>query len=111
MHITDAQVHIWSSGTPSQDHRAVPVVTAPVGGGLGVQRRFKVVAGKPLPPEMLEENPDDVMAGAPNLRHHIEILRHFGVSPVVAINAFPGDFASEHQAIREIAESGALANR
>jgi predicted TIM-barrel fold metal-dependent hydrolase len=28
MHITDAQVHIWSSGTPSQDHRAVPVVTA-----------------------------------------------------------------------------------
>ena len=30
--------------------------------------------GKPLPPEMLEENPDDVRAGAANLRHHIEIL-------------------------------------
>ena len=28
MQITDAQIHIWSSGTPSQDHRAVPVVTA-----------------------------------------------------------------------------------
>jgi formate--tetrahydrofolate ligase len=65
--------------------------------------RYKVVAGKPLPPEMLEENPDDVMAGAANLRHHIEILRHFGVSPVVAINAFPGDFATEHLAIREVA--------
>lgn len=28
MNITDAQVHIWSSGSPSQDHRPVPVVTA-----------------------------------------------------------------------------------
>jgi predicted TIM-barrel fold metal-dependent hydrolase len=28
MHIVDAQIHIWSSGTPSQDHRAVPVVSA-----------------------------------------------------------------------------------
>ena len=28
MRIIDAQIHIWSSGTPSQDHRAVPVVTA-----------------------------------------------------------------------------------
>ena len=28
MQIVDAQIHIWSSGTPSQDHRAVPVVTA-----------------------------------------------------------------------------------
>ena len=28
MRIVDAQIHIWSSGTPSQDHRAVPVVTA-----------------------------------------------------------------------------------
>ena len=27
------------------------------------------------------------------------------MSPVVAINAFPGDYESEHQAIREIAES------
>ncbi len=66
--------------------------------------RFKVVAGKPLPPEMLAENPDDVRAGAANLRHHIEILRRFGVSPVVAINAFPGDFDSEHDVIREVAE-------
>ena len=53
---------------------------------------------------MLAENPDDVMAGADNLRHHIGILRGFGVSPVVAINAFPGDFPSEHEAIRQIGE-------
>ena len=34
---------------------------------------------KPLPPEMLAENPDDVRAGASNLAHHIEILQRFGV--------------------------------
>ncbi len=65
--------------------------------------RFRVVAGKPLPPEMLAENPDDVRAGAANLRAHIEIVRRFGVSPVVAINAFPGDHESEHDVIREVA--------
>jgi formate--tetrahydrofolate ligase len=70
--------------------------------------RYKVVAGHPLPPEMLEENPEDVLLGAPNLQRHIEIVRRFGVSPVVAINAFPSDHESEHQVIREIAaEAGA----
>ena len=67
--------------------------------------RFKVVAGKPLPPEMLLENIDDVRAGAANLVKQIENVKVHGVSPVVAINAFPTDHASEHQAIREIAES------
>src|SRR3712207_5155934 len=66
--------------------------------------RFKIVAGRPLPPELLEENPDDVLAGAPNLRKQIENVRLHGVSPVVAINAFPTDHASEHAAIREVAE-------
>ena len=66
--------------------------------------RFKIVAGRPLPPELLEENPDDVFAGADNLRKQIENVRLHGVSPVVAINAFPTDHASEHAAIREITE-------
>jgi formate--tetrahydrofolate ligase len=65
--------------------------------------RYRVVAGKPLPPEMLAESPDDVRAGAANLRAHIDIVRRFGVSPVVAINAFPGDHESEHDVIREVA--------
>lgn len=65
--------------------------------------RFRIVPGKPLPAEMLLENPDDVRAGADNLRKHIEIVQGFGVQPVVAINAFPTDHDSEHQAIREIA--------
>ncbi|WP_240333882.1 formate--tetrahydrofolate ligase [Rothia sp. ZJ932] len=69
---------------------------------------YKIVPGKPLPEGMLTESPEDVRAGASNLIKHIEIVRSFGVQPVVAINAFPTDFASEHEAIAEIArEAGA----
>jgi formate--tetrahydrofolate ligase len=67
--------------------------------------RHRVVAGRPLPPEMLEENPDEVRVGAANLLAHLGIVRRHGVTPVVAINAFGGDFPSEHAAIREIAAS------
>jgi formate--tetrahydrofolate ligase len=66
--------------------------------------RYEVRAGSPLPEEMLQENPDDVHAGAANLRKQIENIRLHGVSPVVAINAFPSDHDSEHAAIREVAE-------
>src|SRR5438067_7161433 len=66
--------------------------------------RYRVVAGRPLPPDLLKENPDDVMAGAANLRKQVENIQIHGVTPVVAINAFPGDHPSEHRAIRELAE-------
>ncbi|TNC25107.1 formate--tetrahydrofolate ligase [Amycolatopsis alkalitolerans] len=66
--------------------------------------KYRIVAGKPLPDELLEENPEDVAAGAANLRKQIENVRLHGVAPVVAINAFPTDHPSEHRIIREIAE-------
>jgi formate--tetrahydrofolate ligase len=66
--------------------------------------KYRVVAGRPLPPELLKENPDDVMAGAANLRKQVENIQIHGVTPVVAINAFPTDHPSEHRAIRELAE-------
>ena len=66
--------------------------------------RHKIIAGRPLPDDLLAENPDDVQAGAANLRKQIENIRLHGVSPVVAINSFPTDHDSEHAAIREIAE-------
>jgi formate--tetrahydrofolate ligase len=65
--------------------------------------KYKIVAGKPLPEDLLAENPDDVLAGAANLRKQIENVRLHGVSPVVAVNAFPTDHPSEHDAIREVA--------
>ncbi|MDQ6720504.1 MAG: formate--tetrahydrofolate ligase [Candidatus Dormibacteraeota bacterium] len=66
--------------------------------------RFRVVAGRPLPPDMVKENPDDVWAGAANLRKQVDNIRIHGVTPVVAINAFPTDHPSEQAAVREIAE-------
>ncbi len=67
--------------------------------------RHKVIAGRPLPEAMLQENPDEVRLGAANLLAHLAIVRRHGVVPVVAINAFDDDFPSEHAAIREIAAS------
>ncbi|MGB5937225.1 MAG: formate--tetrahydrofolate ligase [Ornithinimicrobium sp.] len=67
--------------------------------------KFRIVPGKPLPEDMLAENVADVEAGAPNLIKQIENIRLHGVSPVVAINSFPTDHDSEHEAIRRIAEA------
>ncbi len=66
--------------------------------------KYKIVAGRPLPDELLAENPSDVEAGAANLRKQIENVKAHGVSPVVAINGFPTDHDSEHDAIRRLAE-------
>jgi formate--tetrahydrofolate ligase len=65
--------------------------------------KHRVVAGRPLPPEMLAENPDDVLAGAANLRRQIANIRRHGVTPVIAVNAFPSDHDSEHRAIMDVA--------
>src|SRR6185503_11155191 len=68
----------------------------------------RIVAGKALPDALLAENPDEVHIGGANLRKQIENIRLHGVSPIVAINAFPGDHPSEQAAIAEIAaEMGA----
>jgi formate--tetrahydrofolate ligase len=67
--------------------------------------RHRIVAGRPLPPALLEENPGDVAAGAANLRKQIENVRVHGVTPVVAINAMPEDFPSEHDEIKAVADS------
>ena len=67
--------------------------------------RHRLVAGRPLPAAMLQENPEEVLLGAANLRKQLENVIAHGVSPVVAINAMPGDFASEHAVIREVADA------
>ena len=72
--------------------------------------RHTIVAGRPLPDSMLEENPDDVLAGAANLRRHLEIVQSFGIPVVVAVNAFTSDHPSELDAVLGVArEEGARA--
>jgi formate--tetrahydrofolate ligase len=66
--------------------------------------RHTIKPGKPLPPELLAENPDEVAIGGANLRKHLDNLKKFGITPVVAINAFPTDHDSEHEVIAQIAE-------
>ncbi|MFZ0140979.1 MAG: formate--tetrahydrofolate ligase [Aeromicrobium sp.] len=70
--------------------------------------KYRIVAGRPLPDGLIAENPDDVHAGAANLLKQIENVQIHGVTPVVAINVMPGDHASEHEAIREIARSAGV---
>jgi formate--tetrahydrofolate ligase len=65
--------------------------------------KYKNVAGRPLPENLLAENPDDVAAGAANLCKQIANIALHRVPAVVAINAFPTDHPSEHEAIRQIA--------
>lgn len=66
--------------------------------------QHSIKPGKPLPPELLMENPAQVATGGANLRKHLANLKKFGITPVVAINAFPTDHPSEHEVIRQIAE-------
>ncbi len=66
--------------------------------------KYAIKAGLPLPDALVEENPEDVAEGSANLRRHIDIVRHHGVTPVVAINAFPTDHQSEHDVIAKVAE-------
>jgi methylenetetrahydrofolate dehydrogenase (NADP+) / methenyltetrahydrofolate cyclohydrolase / formyltetrahydrofolate synthetase len=70
----------------------------------------KVVAGKPLDAAYTDENLDLLRAGMPNLLHHIEAARKFGIPVVVAINSFATDTAAEWELIRKAAieEGGAV---
>ncbi len=67
-------------------------------------KKHSIKAGRPLPSAILEESPGDVLEGTANLRQHIRIVRRHGVTPVVAINGFPTDFASEHEVIARVCE-------
>jgi formate--tetrahydrofolate ligase len=70
---------------------------------------YKIVAGKALPPAMLECNVADVVTGAANMVKQIENVKQHGVTPVVAINTFETDHPEEIDAIKRIAvEAGAL---
>jgi formate--tetrahydrofolate ligase len=67
--------------------------------------KYSIVAGKPLPPELIQENVADVEEGAANMIQHLENMRKFGVNPVVAINVFGDDTQKEIDAVRRIAEA------
>src|SRR3712207_3460158 len=64
--------------------------------------RFRIVPGRPLPPEMLQEDVGAVEAGIGNLEKHIEnVALQAGVPAVVCLNRFGTDAESELAFIRE----------
>ncbi len=72
-------------------------------GGVG-----NVRPGKPLPPELIQENLPALEKGCQNLAKHIENARLFGVPVVVAVNKFTEDTPAEIELIRKKAvEAGA----
>ena len=66
-------------------------------GGVG-----RVIAGKPLPPELIEENLPGLESGAANLIAHIGIAKRFGVPVVVAVNRFSTDTENEIALLEKI---------
>ena len=74
-------------------------------GGLG-----RVVAGRPLPPELGEENLPALEKGAANMMWAVGIARRFGVPVVVGINRFDADTEREIALLKGKAlEAGAVA--
>ncbi len=65
-------------------------------GGVG-----NIRPGRPLPPELTEENLPALEKGCENLAKHIENARLFGVRVVVAVNRFTSDTEREVELIRE----------
>jgi formate--tetrahydrofolate ligase len=69
---------------------------------------YRIAPGKPLPEALLAPGPDQVAAGGANLLRHIAILRRHGVTPVVAVNVFPGDHDVDVRAIETIAAAAGV---
>ncbi len=72
--------------------------------------RFDVRSGRPLDPELLSENTEDVAAGCANLEKQIENVRAHGLPCVVAVNHFESDTDAEFAVIADrVAAAGAEA--
>jgi len=72
-------------------------------GGAG-----KVIAGKPLPPELTREDLPSVEKGCENLAKHIESMKLFGLPVIVSINRFTQDTKREIELVHRLAiEAGA----
>ncbi len=66
--------------------------------------KYKVVAGKPLDPGLLNPEPKSVEQGVCNLEKQIENVLHHGVPVVVALNRFDADHPEEIDVVRKAAK-------
>ncbi|MCW5851315.1 MAG: formate--tetrahydrofolate ligase [Anaerolineae bacterium] len=89
----------YSGLTPDTVVLVATVRALKMHGGAG-----RVVAGKPLPKELVEENIPALKAGSVNLLKHIENARRYGVPVVVAVNRFTQDTDKEIDFLRGLAQ-------
>jgi formate--tetrahydrofolate ligase len=89
----------YSGLTPNAVVLTATVRALKMHGGAG-----KVIAGKDLPKELIEENFPALEKGLENLQKHVENVRLFGVPVVVAINRFTTDTDKEIEFIRQRAK-------
>jgi formate--tetrahydrofolate ligase len=54
---------------------------------------------------LTEPNPDAVQRGLPNMEKHLENIRQFNITPVIAVNRFTSDTEEELQVIRDKARA------
>lgn len=87
----------------------VAVIVATIRALKAHSGKYDIVAGKPLPLALLNENPDDVISGGTNLRRQIENLHQFKVPVIVALNAYPEDTPAEIDAVAHIATTAGAA--
>jgi formate--tetrahydrofolate ligase len=71
-------------------------------------RALKMHGGVALA-DLAQPDPDAVDRGIPNLARHVENIRHFGLTPVVAINSFPTDTDDERQRVLSWAKHAGVA--
>ena len=66
-------------------------------------RALKMHGGRKVK-ELEEADPGAVERGLPNLHKHIESIRIFGQTPIVALNLFPSDSKEEIEVVRNACE-------
>ena len=71
-------------------------------------RSIKMQGGVPRE-ELLAPHPLAVREGTKNLKRHIDIVRQFGLDPVVAINCFDSDTAEEIDVVRQASQEESVA--
>jgi formate--tetrahydrofolate ligase len=76
-------------------------------------RALKMHGGVALA-DLATPDPDAIDRGIPNLARHVENIRRFGLTPVVAINSFPTDTTGERERVlawaRRAGVAAAVAN-
>jgi len=66
---------------------------------------YKVAAGRPLDPGLVQPNREALEAGLANLKVHVENAQRFGVPVVVALNRFPDDTDEELRFVADAARA------